>query len=780
MPTARQTLGSVYRLVLTLLFLCVFSPLFPQKVGLVLSGGGAKGCTHIGVIRALEEEGIPIDYIAGSSMGAIIGSLYAMGYSPDEMESLVASDDFAAWQSNRIDEDETFYFKRSDPTPSFVNLKMKISDSMKLETHLLPSSIIGPTQMNVAFMKLYAQATALCGGDFDHLFVPFRCVASDVHNKRVHYHRGGDLGDAVRSSMTFPLVYKPIQVDGHLLFDGGIYNNFPVDVMDSDFAPDFTIGSTVASNPLEPNEADVVLQLENMIMNKTDYSIDKEKGLLLDFHFENISLLDFHRVHELSRIGYDSTKAHIAEIKASVARRVDGDNLTLRREIYKSRLPNLRFRAIEISGVGERQKHYIRNSFHTDDRSFSFGQFKKNYFNLLSDRKVAEIIPHAVHNPADTSFNLLLDVKLNDNILVDVGGYVSSSTTNLLYLGAEYQDVWYFPYNLRLDCQFGRFYNDLQLQSRTDLPSSLLYLKMAANIHRFAYFQEERHFYESEVSSESSVLESYLKLRLGFPFLTAGKVELGCSYGNVANEYLGYDVPDDSRNRTDHRLFVSSFRMHYNTLSHKHFPISGRDFQLSFQQVRGDRRNAIFVRQGDAVDKVSSSEREAWLKVSSHWERYFKLGRHFVWGACFDGVFSSQPLSENYMETMLMMPAFEPTNHSKINFNPAFRSNFFLSVGAKPILKFSDRFHLRSENYLFAPLRRLLPNGYYQPYAENLFSHDDGDATYHVEYLSELSLVAQFKFIALSLFANYYSYPEKNYNMGLTIGYLLPASRLVE
>lgn len=769
----------MYRLLLILTLLCSSFSLFAQKVGLVLSGGGAKGCTHIGVIRALEEEGIPIDYVAGSSMGAIIGSFYAMGFSPDEMEELVASEEFSSWQRNSIDEDETYYFKHNDPTPAFLNIKMQLSDSMKLETHILPSSIIGSTQMNIAFMKLYAQATALCGGDFDQLFVPFRCVASDVHNKREYLHRKGDLGDAVRSSMTFPLVYKPIQVNGHLLFDGGIYNNFPVDVMNADFSPGYTIGSSVASNPLEPNEADIVLQLENMIMSKTDYSIDKQNGLLLDFHFENVGLLDFNKVHELSRIGYDSTKAHIAEIKASVARRVDNRSLSLRREIYKSKWPNLQFRSIEINGVAEAQKYYIRKSFHAGDERFSFEQFRKNYFKLLSDKKIAEIIPHAVYNPVDTTFDLILDVKLNDNILLDLGGNVSSSTTNLLYVGGEYQGIYYLPYSMKLGFQFGRFYNDIQLQSRVDLATAYpLYLKLVGNIHRFSYFQEETPFFESEISSESSILESYGKLKLGFPFLMAGKMELGWGYGNITNEYLGYDVPEEARNRTDHRLVVSAFRFQTNTLSHKQYPIAGHEFLLSFQHVTGTRRNAIYQRTQEGTARAYSSQPESWLRLSSHWDQYFRLGRHLVLGSCLDGVFSSQPLTENYMETMLMTPAFEPTKHSMINFNPVFRSNLFLAGGLKPIFKFNEQIHLRSENYLFLPFRRILPNGYYQPYTEGLFSYD-GDATYHVEYLCELSLVAQLKFIAVSLFSNYYSYPERNFNVGLTLGYLIPSERLI-
>lgn len=771
----------MYRLLFIILTLLIYSlPLSAQKVGLVLSGGGAKGCAHIGIIRALEEEGIPIDYVAGSSMGAIIGSLYAMGFSPDEMEALVASEEFTSWQRNDIDEDDTYYFKQNDPTPAFVNIKMHLSDSMKLETHILPSSIIGPTQMNIAFMKLYAQAGALCEGDFDRLFVPFRCVASDVHNKREYLHRKGDLGDAVRSSMTFPLVYKPIQVNGHLLFDGGIYNNFPVDLMESDFAPDYMIGSNVSSNPLEPNETDIILQLENMIMNKTDYSIDKSKGLLFDFQFENVGLLDFQRIHELSRAGYDSTKAHIAEIKASVARRVDRQNIKLRREIYKSKLPNLVFRSIEINGVSEQQKYYIRKSFHTGNERFSFDQFKKNYYKLLSDKKIAEIIPHAVYNPADTTFNLVLDVKLNDNILLDLGGNVSSSSSNLLYFGGEYQGIYYFPYSMKVGCQFGRFYNDLHLQSRVDLTTTYpIYLKLVGNVHRFSYFQDESPFYEAEIPSESSSLETYGKLKLGFPFLMTGKMELGWGYGNISNEYLGYDVPADERNRTDHHLFVSAFRIQSSTLSHKQYPIAGRELMLLLQHATGNRQNSVFLRSENDVARYRFTKHESWMQVRARWDQYFRMTRHLSLGSCLEGAFSTQELTENYMETILMTPAFEPTPHSMVNLNPVFRSPCFLAGGVKPIFKFNNRVHLRSENYLFVPFKRILPNGYYQPYTMGLFTID-GDATYHVEYLSELSLVGQMKFIAASLFVNYYSYPERNFNYGLSIGYLIPYARLIE
>ena len=119
-----------------------------QRVGLVLSGGGAKGAAHIGVIKALEENNIPIDYVTGTSIGAIIGSLYAMGYTPDEMLELILSKEFGYWQTGTVEEDYMYYFRKPDPTPEMARFSIDMSDSLQIKTNILPQSLINPIQMN--------------------------------------------------------------------------------------------------------------------------------------------------------------------------------------------------------------------------------------------------------------------------------------------------------------------------------------------------------------------------------------------------------------------------------------------------------------------------------------------------------------------------------------------------------------------------------------------------------------------------------------------------------
>ena len=177
--------------VIIALFLAAIQIVSAQKVGLVLSGGGAKGAAHIGVIKALEENNIPIDYITGTSIGAIIGSLYAMGYSPEEMLELMLSKEFSYWQTGTVEEQYTYYFKEPYPTPEFAHFSIDMSDSLQIKASFLPQSLINPIQMNQAFMALFSQATAKAGWNFDNLFVPFRCVASDIYTKNRSSSRMG-------------------------------------------------------------------------------------------------------------------------------------------------------------------------------------------------------------------------------------------------------------------------------------------------------------------------------------------------------------------------------------------------------------------------------------------------------------------------------------------------------------------------------------------------------------------------------------------------------------
>ncbi len=210
------------------------------KVGLVLSGGGAKGIAHIRIIEAIEDAGIPIDYIAGTSMGAIIGGLYSIGYTPQELDSLVTHQDWLALLSDHVArKDQLLSQKEISDTyllsvPFALNKKFSIPSGVlagQNVLNLLNELTIGYHDDNL---------------DFDSLPIPFACVAYDMVKAQEVVYRSGNLPLAIRASMSIPGAFEPVLRDSMVLVDGGIYNNFPVDVV-RDMGADIVIGVDLAT-----------------------------------------------------------------------------------------------------------------------------------------------------------------------------------------------------------------------------------------------------------------------------------------------------------------------------------------------------------------------------------------------------------------------------------------------------------------------------------------------------------------------------------------------------
>lgn len=759
-------------LITLLLLLSTIS--YAQKVGLVLSGGGAKGLTHIGIIRALEENNIPIDYITGTSMGAIVGSLYAMGYSPDDMEALLKSEDFKRWYSGEIEEEYMYYFKKNQPTPEFLNIRLSFRDSLNIKPQFLPTSVVNPIQMNLVFIDLYARATAACGGDFDKLFVPFRCVASDVYNKNQLVMKNGDLGDAVRASMSFPFMFKPIELGGVLAYDGGIYNNFPTDVMRDDFRPDIIIGSVVAANPKKPKEHDLMSQIENMVMQKTDYSVPDSVGIVMTFKFNDVNLMDFQRIDELHDIGYNRAMSMMDSIKSRIPRQVNYDNIRLRRLVYRSNYPELRFKNILIEGANSQQQAYIKKEFHaSDDKEFTYEDVKRGYFRLLSDNMISEIIPHAVFNPEDDTYDLHLKVKLEDNFSVRIGGNVSTTSSNQIYLGLSYQNLNYNAKEFTLDGQLGKIYNNVQLMGRMDFATNIpTSYRLIASISTFDYFKKEKLFSRNDRPAFNQKDERFVKLRVGLPFLSSKRAEFGVGLAKIQDRYFQKNIIDFEKDRYDkseYVLFGGSISFNGSTLNARQFPIQGSREELVAQIFMGKER---FFPGVDPGNKKQTNERHSWLQLSYMKEKYHRMAEHWTLGWYLKALYSSRNFSENYTATMMQAGEFSPTAHGQLMYNEAFRANQYVGVGIRPVYRLNQMFHVRGEFYGFMPIFPIERNSINKAYYGKAFSS--------FEYLGEVSVVCHLPFGAISAYVNHYSSPKREWNVGLTLGWQLFNYRFFE
>ena len=768
---------SMRRFLLSIIFIYSCIPLLlAQKVGLVLSGGGAKGLTHIGIIRALEENNIPIDYITGTSMGAIIGSLYAMGYSPDDMEALISSPDFKRWYTGEIEPKYEYYFKKNRSTPDFFDIRFSLfKDSLRsFKPQIIPTSVVNPIQMNVVFVDLFARSTALCEGNFNKLFIPFRCVASDVYNKRPLIMRNGDLGDAVRASMSFPFVFKPIEINNILAYDGGIYNNFPTDIMRDDFQPDIIIGSVVSTNPDKPEENNLISQIENMVMQKTDYSMPDSLGILMTFNYKNVNLLDFDRLKELHDIGYKRTMELMDSIKKRIHRRVDMDNVNLKRIAYKSKLPELKFRDIYIDGATPEQKEYIKNEFHNEDSDiFLLEDLKRGYFRLLADNMISEIIPHAIYNKEKGLYDLHLKVKMEDNFSLKIGGNISTTSSNQVYLSLGYQNLNYYSKEIIIDGQLGEVYNNIQLMARMDYPTKIpTSYRLIASLSKFDYYKKDKLIFQNNNPIFNSRNEQFIKVMVALPFLANKRAEFSIGFGKLDDYYYQTSIIDfnkDKADRSRYNLFGGSIGFYGNTLNTRQYPTKGYDEKLIAQIFTGNE----FYRPGNPENiEYPSKKYQAWLQISFQKESYHTISHHFTLGWLANLFYSSKNFSNNYMATMMQAGEFSPTIHSQLVYNDAFRANQFIAAGIKPIYVLSNIFHLRTGFYGFMPIFPIKKNSNNKAYYGKPFTN--------FEYIAEVSIVCQLPFGSAAAYVNHYSSPKKDWNIGLSIGWQLFNYRFIE
>jgi NTE family protein len=221
------------------------SPGTHPKIGLVLEGGGALGLAHVGVIKYLEEHRIPISYIAGTSMGGLVGGVYATGRTAPELRKVVESINWDQVISGQTSFDDLSYRRKQDARDYPSRLEFGLHNGLQF-----PSGFNAGQQVDLILDQIalpYSQLTS-----FDDLPIPFACVATDLVTNNEHVFRSGPLDLELRSTMSLPGTFSPVRADGHIYVDGGLLNNIPVSVAKA-MGADIIVGIHLAMAPLKPD-----------------------------------------------------------------------------------------------------------------------------------------------------------------------------------------------------------------------------------------------------------------------------------------------------------------------------------------------------------------------------------------------------------------------------------------------------------------------------------------------------------------------------------------------
>jgi NTE family protein len=363
----------------------------PPKIGLVLGGGGARGGAHIGVLRVMEELNIPVDYVAGTSIGSLVGALYSAGYSPDEIQLIV----------ERIPWEQAF---RDAPDRRHQSFRRRQEDLLALvpyEVGLGKEGISGKkgvlqgTRIDFVFRSLTLEANGL--ESFDELHIPYRAVAADLKNGEMVVLDRGDLARAMRASMSLPGIFAPVEIDGRVLVDGGIARNIPVDVarsMGADEIIAVDVGTPLRESVEDLSPAGVLSQTAtvmaeaNRVVSRAEIG---SKDLLMTPELGDFSANDFEHIVDTIAIGEAIARAHETELRRySVDEATWAAFLKRQRRASAGALPTVQVDAIRLEGFGRIPPERILKRLETKagvpldlkalyrdmDRLWEFGEFQ--------------------------------------------------------------------------------------------------------------------------------------------------------------------------------------------------------------------------------------------------------------------------------------------------------------------------------------------------------------------------------------------------------------------
>jgi len=318
------------------------------KIGLVLSGGGAKGFAHIGVLKVLEEQGVEISYIGGTSMGAIIGGLYASGYSATQIDSIFHETDFDALLSDFIPRaSKNFYEKRNDEIYAFTLPfnKLRIGIPTALSKGMYNYNLLNKLTYKVRHIR-----------DFNKLPIPFLCVATDIETGEEVLLNKGYLAQAMLASGAFPTLFSPVEIDGRLLVDGGVTNNYPIEEVKK-LGADFIIGVDVQDDLKDrkslKDATRILVQISNLQMIDKMKKKIKETDIYIKPDITKFSVISFDQGRDIIKKGEEAALSVIEKIKAV------GDSTLAPKKFPKPIVDTLHIRNITVNPLENYTRSYV-------------------------------------------------------------------------------------------------------------------------------------------------------------------------------------------------------------------------------------------------------------------------------------------------------------------------------------------------------------------------------------------------------------------------------------
>ncbi len=610
------------RRILASLCLCLFlTPLMAAerpKIGVVLSGGGAKGAAHVGVLKILEEHHIPVDYIAGTSIGAYVAGMYSLGYSADELEEIMFGLDWNSGYSDIVPRNVLSY--RDKQIRDRYNLPLRIGyreGEVRIPTGLLQGQ---------SMSQLLRQSTDLVNqfGSFDELAIPYRAVATDLETSLAVVLDHGSIVDAMQASATVPGALQPAQIDGKLLVDGGIANNMPVDVvkaMGADIIIAVDIGSPLASKDELSSTVAVLDQLSNFLTNA---GVAKQKQLLTDKDvlirpdIEGLSTTDFSTMPLALTRGRAAAYQHINHLNELSVSQAEYQTYAAAKQVKLKQL---------TASIARPVKQVVFNNNSRVNEK------------LLKETLAIKAGQSVTKEELDAGLNRIYSLNKFERIDAEFteqeGGRVLTITTqekswgpNYFLVGFNWEDDFDDDSAITIDMAYTMMdVNDKGGEWRNEV--KLGFEKLFAT-EFYQPLDRDKDFYSRaryQLEDKAWKLENYQK---GYNFdKTTQSIELGVGYNYMQQGIIELglllekgEISDDVwlADKLDFSSYGAYLFFGYDTLDSSSFPRSGHKFGVN-----------VYLRNED-FDQVVDQDGEVNVQVEADWKGALSINNHALVG----------------------------------------------------------------------------------------------------------------------------------------------------
>ncbi|WP_338081502.1 patatin-like phospholipase family protein [Aestuariivivens sediminis] len=391
------------------------------KVGLVLSGGGAKGLAHIGALQVIDSLGVTIDYVAGTSMGAIIGALYAAGYSGNELDSIFKKIDFDKIINDALPRASKAFFERGNSEKYAISLPF---ENFKLK---LPSALSRGQNAYNALTRLLLHVSHI--ENFENLPIPFFCIATNIETgEQVHLEQG-NLAQAIVASGALPTLFQPVVIGDEVLTDGGVVNNYPVDELRAK-GVDIVIGVDVQDGLLGRDELtsapDVLLQVNNFRTINAMKLKSKKTDIYIKPMIKDFTVVSFNEGESIVKMGKEAALAKIKDLKDLIRQQDHKKEIAIKR----TGIDSIQINQIHVNGINKYTRAYVLGKLKVKSKEkISYQDFERGVNNLVATNNFE-------------SFYFKFDEATQEGIYDLQANLRESKSTTFLKLGLHYDDLY--------------------------------------------------------------------------------------------------------------------------------------------------------------------------------------------------------------------------------------------------------------------------------------------------------------------------------------------------